>query len=612
MTTSAQSAPGIILRRAGAGLAAGLFAPRQLPFHSPSRVPTAGDVPWSLLALAFALAALFSGLRGYNTVPAGGLIDPDSYMRIVRIRDGLATGWFTHVVRNDNGGAGTLVYWSHLVDAVVLALYAPLRLLLDDTAAMRWAAALNGPLFSGLLGAALVWVAAPAADRRWLWIAPFVGSVGSIVGALGVFGWVHHHLPIALTTLLCVGWAGRATQGRVDAGYWSGFWAAIGLWLSPEALPYDLMGLGAIGLAWCLRPNVARRPLAASGTALLVTVAIGTLIDPPAGGRLSPELDCLSIAYVILATFLCGAGWLLRFAGELLATVSSRLLVGTAVCAGAMGTWLALYPEVMHGLSGLMPEADARAFFGSINEMQPIRDLSSAILHLMTGALAVATALILARRQRSALWLYAALCGIVVLVLAVLYIRFAVYAQTIGAACAPIAVSLVVRRYGGPNLAHALRRVGTLALFTVAPLLPAFAWMEREVDPRSACMLDEIVPALARMPDSVLLTGINETPELLWRTPVKTVGSLYHRSIDTFLRARAIWRTGPSATVPDVVTASGVTHVLACEIKGARSNLVGDAPADALEERLARRDVPPWLHEVARAGGYSVYRVGPG
>jgi hypothetical protein len=57
------------------------------------------------------------------------------------------------------------------------------------------------------------------------------------------------------------------------------------------------------------------------------------------------------------------------------------------------------------------------------------------------------------------------------------------------------------------------------------------------------------------------------------------------------------------------VAASGATHVLACEVKGARSKLVGDLPPETLEDRLSRREVPGWLHEEARAGAYVLYRI---
>jgi hypothetical protein len=207
------------------------------------------------------------------------------------------------------------------------------------------------------------------------------------------------------------------------------------------------------------------------------------------------------------------------------------------------------------------------------------------------------------------MWLYGAICGAVVLVLGLLYVRFVVYAQVLGAAAAPIALSLVARRYASECLRDALNRVGALALFTIAPLTPALGWPSPEDAARSTCIVQGMVPALARLPGAIVLTGVSDTPELLWLTPVRTVGSLYHRSVDGFLRARDAWRTGISDTVPDALKATGVTHVLACELMGARSKLVSDLPPDTLEDRLSRRAVPPWLKEEARAGGYALYRI---
>src|ERR1700722_2252076 len=133
-------------------------------------------IPTLLLLLpAFIYVLLSEAINGYRLVGLDRLIDPDSYMRIVRIRDGLQTGWFTHLVANDNAGRGTVVYWSHLLDAVVLTLWMPLRLVWSDSSALFLAAAITGPLFAMLLSVVVVWAAAPlmGSDRAWLWIGPF-------------------------------------------------------------------------------------------------------------------------------------------------------------------------------------------------------------------------------------------------------------------------------------------------------------------------------------------------------------------------------------------------------------------------------------------------------
>jgi hypothetical protein len=115
---------------------------------------------------------------------------------------------------------------------------------------------------------------------------------------------------------------------------------------------------------------------------------------------------------------------------------------------------------------------------------------------------------------------------------------------------------------------------------------------------------------LAPYAGDVVLADVNDTPELLYRTGILTVGSLYHRNVAGFLRLRAAWRSGPSDTVPPAITASHAAFVLFCA-KPHRSPLVGDLPADTLLDRLNRGAVPPWLSMVAddAYSGNILYRV---
>lgn len=560
------------------------------------------------LLVAFAAAAIFEVAIGLSVVPRDGLLDPDSYMRLVRIRDGLRVGGFTHVVAADNGGSGTVIYWSHLLDALVLALYAPLRLVGDQDAALRLAAASVGPLVAGLLAAACLWVPAPLSDRRWLWLAPVVTLLSPGVMSYGAFGWVHHHLPLALAAIVGAGFAGRAAAGCARAGAGCGLAAAVGIWLSPEAVPYVLLAIGAIGMAWCIRPDQVAAALRCCATAFCLGTLAALMVDPPAGGRLSQEIDCLSAAYAVLALLVGGALWLLTVFGRVWVSVPARLLAAGLAGFGSLGLWLLMYPAVVHGYAGLVPAEAVPAYFGAIAEMQPQPDLSTGLRALLPGALTVVLAAGRAWTRRSPLWAYAAAAGLVVIGFAAFSVRFVVYAEVMAGAAAPIAVSWASAATGSPARARLLR-AGALALFTVVPAtMGVRVHAAEEGRAESVCSVAAIAPALRQLPGAVVLTGISDTPEILWRSPVRTVGSLYHRSIDAFLRARAAWRSGPSAAVPDAVLRTGATHILACG-PSARTLLVDDLPPDTLEDRLGRQDVPPWLQEVARAGGYRLYQV---
>jgi hypothetical protein len=120
---------------------------------------------------------------------------------------------------------------------------------------------------------------------------------------------------------------------------------------------------------------------------------------------------------------------------------------------------------------------------------------------------------------------------------------------------------------------------------------------------------------LAPYAGKVVLTNVNDVPELLYRTGILTVGSLYHRNAAGFMRLRAAWRSMPSDREPDAVRATGAVLVLVCPRPGTGSRwaLVRDLPPQTLLDRLERGEVPPWLTEVARepASGHVLYAVNP-
>jgi hypothetical protein len=556
---------------------------------------------------AAAVFAVLETLSGWRLVAAHGLPDPDNYMRLVRIRDELNLHGLTHIVAADNGGLGTVVYWSHPIDAAVLAIWLPLRLVLDSQAALLAAGCIFAPLIAAGLAAALVWAPAPLVRERWVLTTPLLALAASpALMAYGIFGNVHHHLPLVLAAVLAAGFAGRALSGSGRAAFRCGLCAAGAIWLSPEGLPYVLMAMGVLAVAWCQQPRAMAPALRLCGVGFLAGTAAALLLDPPQGGWLSPEIDCLSVVFLVLAALVFAAASALAALPEEATTVPQRAAACLLAGVAAVGCWLWLYPAFVRGLGGLVPQADATAFFGAIVEMQPTYSRPSALVALVAPALAVLLAAGLAVRRRSLPWAYAALCGAVVLALAAMAFRFVGYAEALTALMLPVGVALAA---GLPSparrLAAQLAALATVVAVHVGAVLCASA---APADIMASCRVADIAPALRQVPDAVVLTQIGDTPEILWRTPVRTVGSFYHRSIDAFIRARAAWRSLPSAHVPTAVRTTGATHILACDLTH-RSALVDGLPADTLEDRLARHDVPAWLHEVGRAGGFRLYRI---
>ncbi len=208
-----------------------------------------------LIATSVAVAV---GFRLLPDLLQGGMFNPDSYMRLDRLRDIEAQHAPLSMVLRDASGTGGLVIWSHLLDCILLVLALPLRLFMSADAALHAAAAASGPLSVGVLGAACAWAIAPLSDRGWRWTAPVLAAVAPPIVSYGLPGVAHHHVLLGLAMLMMAVQAGRICVSRVRriaAGWSLAAWGAFGLWLSPEAMPFLLMALGGAGLAWALWPD---------------------------------------------------------------------------------------------------------------------------------------------------------------------------------------------------------------------------------------------------------------------------------------------------------------------------------------------------------------------
>ena len=108
-----------------------------------------------------------------------------------------------------------------------------------------------------------------------------------------------------------------------------------------------------------------------------------------------------------------------------------------------------------------------------------------------------------------------------------------------------------------------------------------------------------------------MLANVNDTPDLLYRTPVRTVGSLYHRNPEGYMRLRAAWLEEPGDRPGPAILATGATLVLACPGELRASVIEGAVPTTLLDH-LAANDPPPWLHRLGDAGpnGFILYAVG--
>ena len=167
-------------------------------------------------------------------------------------------------------------------------------------------------------------------------------------------------------------------------------------------------------------------------------------------------------------------------------------------------------------------------------------------------------------------WLYVAACGLVCLVLGAKFLLFVGFSTLLGAAMLPVAMSEMSSALAEVPARASAVRSSCVGLVLVVPLLTAMA-IPAPAAPRMpgaaarsypGCDLRRIAPLLAQAAGQVVLAGPEDAPELLYRTQVMTVGSLYHHGVAGYLRDRAAWRATPGMEVPPEVKATGAGYVL--------------------------------------------------
>ena len=588
----------------------------------PNTLTTARPPGW-FLALLSLVAVLGMSLRLSGGMPGTGLRNPDSYMRMTRLRDILDSGTMVSSVARDGSGHGTMLHWSHLIDGLLLALSAPFRLVMDPDQAMLAAALVFGPLTAAATGYAIAWAAAPFARREFLWLGAVMTALAPTIMSYGVIGVVHHHVPAVLAAVICWGVSARL----IAVPEWPvrpetlGVWAGVGIWLTPETVPVTIPAFLVLWVACAVAPERNDLPRAigrAGGWFAAVTLA-AWMVDPPASGRWVPEVDRVSIILAGMACAVACAGTGPRLAHRVTANPWARAIVMLAVGAVCTGVWAAIFWPTLVATDMAANSAEQHAFFDAITEMLPIRDVAAAVGYLTTGALAALALVWLAVRHRSAPLAFAALTLLVFMGAGALHVRFTAYPQAAGAIALPIILTLISHAAEATRpRAAVLGRVGAILGFIVVPFLGVLG----ESGPRggeaatvppiaaASCDLTEGVALLASNAGAVVLTDVNDTPEVLYRSRVKTVGSLYHRNIPGFLRLRAAWRSEQAVGVPPEIDAAEVSLILACPWP-TRSALVADLPADTLYDRLRAGTPPSWARPIAAdpKSGYVLYEI---
>jgi len=572
------------------------------------------------LALIAVAINLLTSARSIPAILRGGLIDPDSFMRLVRIEQGLRIGHLVNMVQRDDLGTPLLIEWSRLFDALIVGLAAPLVQWLGWHRALFVAGVATGPLSVAALAVSIAFAAAPLTRLHgprasFLWTVPIIGLLLPGLRSFATFGTIHYHIAQIALVALTGGYAlrlGQSGTARSAASLSGGIAGGFAIWMMPETMPFVLLIFVALGYLWLFRPIGGA--IARLGGGFAATLALALVIDPPHGGPLVPEIDRLSIVYAALGIAVALAGLWLAWLDRRNHPPLPREILGIGGALLAFALWLARFPTVALGPYGLIPADQMRVFFGNMSETQPVHGFGQAAMLLGPGGLALAYALLNVARNRHSpaacgVWLIGALGTGLALGLTARFVIFAPYPAAAAALLLPVALADASARWSRQPRRAACARVSMIAVTLFAPYTPAFASIPPAA-PVKACHLRHIGPLLRPAAGAVVLAPVEDVPELLYRSRIIGVGSLYQHGVAFYLLAYHAWRADAAGRLPAAVRATDARFVLFCNDAPDPPPLKG-APRSALWTMLAHHHIPKWLKPAGtnRATGFTLYRV---
>ncbi len=591
------------------------------------------------------------GFRNYGLILHGGLFDPDSYMRLLRIRQGL----FDHhalinAVSRADAGTPLVLEWSRLFDALVVLLALPLWLFMPFVDALRWSGLLWTPLDAGLAGLAIAYGVAPYVRTSALWIVGLALGVIPSLYQLNGFGSIQYHMMIVAATAWCVGQTGRAiafcrspldgtggdafTQRRRAA--LGGVAGGLALWVMPETWPLLLAAYGALVWRAALEPGLR---LAARQWCIgfVVTTSAALLVDPPQGGIFTVEYDRLSIVYASLSLFLFLGG--VRYFRQVPLQSSSPVTWLWSRLAVPVIAWFIINPAVVLGPWALANASAFKQFFAFTVEMHPVGHVWTMLSVVAPGLWALSLLSWFGTRDFcqarydtagvfAILWFATTFC----VWLALRFRLFEAFPAAIGVAALPVLLSPALA--AGDTTRGAAARIGVVGLL-ILPIGFLAAHVELDHAPSNHALLsgfgpshassDGICPVTPRAValidrlagGRVTLTDIDATPELLYRTHIIAIGALYQHGMEDAIAAQQAWAATSDTVPPAALTIAGLvamgaprpsappSRVLFCN----DGNTMGATDHQALWFRLASHQPPHWLHRLGGVDHWTVYAI---
>ena len=540
--------------------------------------PAQGATPkiaWWLVGLFTLLAAgehyLYARSNG-AVLTEGGLVDTDSYMRVLKIMDLYnGAGWYDTVTPRLGAPEGLSLHWTRPVDLLILlpALLAH-ALGADMARAVYWIGAGFSTACHILACIAVAWAARPLWPSPGHRFAAMILLTNAAAFGYGTFGRADHHTLLLLLTVMMLGAMLRAAMGNTTPRAqrrWAaagGLYAGLGIWVSPEFLVPLVPVIATLGLFWVDAPLDAKEarkqgaavaeirdwatPGAVFALVMAAVILVAIPIEQPPQRWLAAEYDKVSFPYLVLPLI-----WAAVFliAGRVRGGFWVRVAAGLALGVLGAGLLLALFPNLLFGPLGVGDRLK-RDFLDTVQEMQPLWPTSIVRLRgflpmagqSIAGVVLLPFALKRWRGERHWAGLLIAMAFGFMLIGALMHARLGVeFSPTVAIICAGFFALTEAKFRGAPHW----RRTPALTLvavaLTVGPMLASLALPKAPAGQTCpvhdlANWLNEAHPGQA-VPGTVPGTGAapiimtddySYAPELAFRTDYRFVAGPYHRN----------------------------------------------------------------------------------
>ena len=609
------------------------------------------------ILFALVIAGL-SALLVWGVVPEvldGQLIEPDNYMRLVRVKHLVETGnWYDNSIPMSNAPYGEVLHWTRPLDVLLLGATAPLLAFFPFPQALHLAGVFLPPLLLLFTCFAVAWASKPFAGRRLQFYAMITVLAQPGVVAYALPGRIDHHPLLILLFASSLGLAIRwiLTPYSRCLAVCTGAVLGIGLWVGPEfLLPIMLVLVIGAGIWIVHGTDHARKNLWIVG-GLLGAVIVAWLLEHPPTKLLAEEHDRLSVPHV-LSSALAFVFWMMVVRIEASGTVKTRWRQGvrwrsSIAILGAVGaslTLLLLYPAFFQGPTADIDPRIWQLWRGLIEEGQAwvppanLVDAGNLMAHLGSALFCIPFAAWTLARERRTLhwwsWAFLALALASYTGLSLFMIRHIPYAEIL-----LVLVTVTLLSQALPMLDSVSHRflktagrAGVAAALITGPLFLGLAMTAyggqkgsemREVSRVMAdqCPLSSLVSFLSTDEELVegpktIVAHLDYGPEILYRTPHRVLGTLYHRNAEGILAVFAVLGGTDLGQIRDLAHARGVDMILVCPLQswlyGAKAVEVGAEPS--LHDQLLAGEEPDWLQRVSvpreLAGAFRLFRFTP-